>query len=113
MSLSPLAVQANMNTLTQAMSAASVSSSPSGSEAELKEELEDGEIREDDGTVKTVFDDAGRFNVKVGGVVTPLTTAPFMFDLDTVLRLAAVQATTKDTAVYPCDSIPHTWWVSV
>jgi len=80
MSLPPAAVQANTAALTQAMSAASISSTPSpkSEPAELAaqskdegddEELEDGEIREedeeeDDGRVKTVFDDAGRFNVK-------------------------------------------------
>jgi len=78
MSLPPAVEEANATTLTQAMSAASISSSPSPSSepAELSSqrndddgELEDGEIREedeeDDGRVKTVFDDAGRYNVKV------------------------------------------------
>ena len=55
----PTAAAANSKTLDEAM--AEVKFSSNG------EELEDGEIREeeDDGTVKTVFDDAKRFNVKV------------------------------------------------
>ncbi len=77
------AATANASTLSDALTAASISSSPSP-QSEPKsldgnpdESLEDGEIREedenqieeeeeeDDGRVKTVFDDANRFNVKV------------------------------------------------
>ncbi|WVQ86117.1 hypothetical protein IAT38_008285 [Cryptococcus sp. DSM 104549] len=67
----PAAVTANANTLNNALAAVSISSSPSPSSKtkELpKEQLEDGEIQEnevaDDGKVKTVFDDASKFNVK-------------------------------------------------
>jgi translation initiation factor 4E len=70
-------------TLNKAMKEASIKSSPSPSEPKsLSPSLEDGEIREvdgddsednedggdaeeDDGRVKTVFDDARKFNVKV------------------------------------------------
>lgn len=57
--LPPTAAAANSKTLDEAMAEVKISSNG--------EELEDGEIREeeDDGTVKTVFDDAKRFNVKV------------------------------------------------
>lgn len=56
--LPPTAAAANSKTLDEAMAEVKISSNG--------EELEDGEIREeeDDGTVKTVFDDAKRFNVK-------------------------------------------------
>lgn len=82
--LPPAAEKANVNTLTEALAATSLSASPSpssepkelnGNDQENKSvqeqgELEDGEIREDeeedDGRVKTVFDDADKFNVKVG-----------------------------------------------
>jgi hypothetical protein len=65
---------ANANTLSDALAAASLHSSPSTPPSEeLKEpageDLEDGEIveeeEEDDGRVKTVFDSASKFNVKV------------------------------------------------
>lgn len=83
----PSASQAAAATLTQAMAETSItdnnaspaSSSPAPSEPkELRpqsdgddgSDLEEGEIRdddeEDDGRVKTVFDDSRRFNVKVG-----------------------------------------------
>lgn len=70
-------------TLNKAMKEASIKSSPSPSTPQELESLEDGEIREvhddededeedegagaeeDDGRVKTVFDDARKFNVKV------------------------------------------------
>ncbi|KAK4685735.1 translation initiation factor 4E, partial [Tremellales sp. Uapishka_1] len=62
------AAQANEATLTEALSNASLSSSPTPSEPK-ELELEEGEIKEeveeeDDGKVKTVFDDASKFNVK-------------------------------------------------
>ena len=59
--LPPSAATANSKTLDEAM--AEVKIGNGGAEGEL----EDGEIREedDDGSVKTVFDDAKRFNVKV------------------------------------------------
>ncbi|WRT70841.1 uncharacterized protein IL334_007840 [Kwoniella shivajii] len=68
--LPPQAETANANTLSDALAAASISSSSS---PKPEDDLEDGEIRdnddqdeehEDDGKVKTVFDDASRFNVK-------------------------------------------------
>ncbi|KAK1923172.1 putative cap binding protein [Papiliotrema laurentii] len=67
------AEKANANTLADALAATSISSSPSPPAAPKENgngkeegELEDGEIREeeDDGKVKTVFDDADKFNVK-------------------------------------------------
>ncbi len=76
--LPPNAEKANANTLADALAATSISSSPSppSEPKELsnkaEDDLEDGEIREededaeeDDGKVKTVFDSAKRFNVKV------------------------------------------------
>jgi hypothetical protein len=74
------AQKVNASTLADALAATSLSSSPSSEAKEIngnanetdsiKEEgeLEDGEIKEDeedDGTVKTVFDNADKFNVKV------------------------------------------------
>ena len=82
--LPPAAEKANANTLSDALAAASLSDTPSpssepkelsGNDNENKDvkdqaDLEDGEIREedeeDDGRVKTVFDSAKKFNVKVG-----------------------------------------------
>jgi hypothetical protein len=82
--LPPAAAAAATAALTEAMAAASISSTslsepevqsiaadPAATEGENKAdeaELEDGEIREeeDDGRVRTVFDDVTRFNVKVG-----------------------------------------------
>jgi hypothetical protein len=52
--LSSDAAAANSRTLDEAMA-----------DVKINDELEDGEIREDDGSVKTVFDDAKKFNVKV------------------------------------------------
>ena len=89
--ISPTIANANSKTLTDAMAAASISSSPlSSAPDDLKDEeddevgelnggirmngdgsddLEEGEIREeeeeDDGKEKTVFDDAEKFNLKV------------------------------------------------
>ncbi|WWC72712.1 uncharacterized protein I206_106676 [Kwoniella pini CBS 10737] len=68
--LPPQAATANANALADALAAASISSSSSPKPEEDKDDdLEDGEIRddedeEDDGKVKTVFDDASKFNVK-------------------------------------------------
>jgi len=65
---------ANEATLSEALAAAHISDSPEASEKKLpeetdkeskKEELEEGEIQDDDGSPKTVFHDAQRFNVKV------------------------------------------------
>ena len=75
-SLPPAAAAANANTLADALAAASITDSPSASEPKEssgsdkpKEDLEEGEIRDEEeveGKVKTVFDDADKFNVKVG-----------------------------------------------
>ncbi|WWD20831.1 hypothetical protein CI109_105308 [Kwoniella shandongensis] len=62
----PAASQANEKTLSEALAAASIDDSPSPKN-NGDEQLEDGEIREEeesDGKVKTVFDDAHNFNVK-------------------------------------------------
>jgi translation initiation factor 4E len=91
--LPPAAAQANAQTLTQAMKAASISSSPSPNSEPVDlpedESLEDGEIREeaDDGKVKTVFDDASKFNVKVRTRSRRMLMglAPSVFKLDAVL----------------------------
>lgn len=77
--LPPAAAAAATTTLETAMAEAKISDSPAGpadsAAQEGSEQLEDGEIRdedeqeeeeEDDGRVKTVFDDARRYNVKVG-----------------------------------------------
>ncbi len=80
--LPPAAAAANASTLSDALAAAHISSEPSTPSPKIQEEgstgvqtngdkhgddLEDGEIREedeeDDGKVKTVFDDAAKFNV--------------------------------------------------
>lgn len=57
----------NEKTLSEALAATHITEEDG--EDKDGEDLEDGEIREedevDDGTVKTVFDDAERFNVKV------------------------------------------------
>jgi translation initiation factor 4E len=76
--LPAVASSAQTTTLDKAMADASIQSSPASSEpkelAASGSELEDGEIRdgdndaedeEDNGRVKTVFDDARKFNVKV------------------------------------------------
>lgn len=75
--LPPATANAVTKTLNEAMAAASINSSPASSTKPLDDtasSLEDGEIRdedsrtdeeEDDGRVKTVFDDSRRFNVKV------------------------------------------------
>lgn len=82
-SLPPAAAEAATAALTEAMAAASIApAEPSASASASKpangghgepSDLEDGEIREDaeedDGRVKTVFDDAARFNVKVSETV--------------------------------------------
>jgi hypothetical protein len=75
------------------MKAASISSSPSPNSEPVDlpedESLEDGEIREeaDDGKVKTVFDDASKFNVKVRTRSRRMLMglAPSVFKLDAVL----------------------------
>lgn len=76
----PQAASANTKALTEAMAAASISSPKPNGDADASghtSDLEDGEIRdgadedaeaEDDGSVKTVFDDARRFNVKVSAM---------------------------------------------
>lgn len=101
--LPPAAEKANANTLSEALAATSLSTpaSPSSDAKELNGdgdddksgELEDGEIREDeeedDGRVKTVFDDADKFNVKVGSGRSEMgfadEPAPIVFQLDIIL----------------------------
>ncbi|TXT10735.1 hypothetical protein VHUM_02240 [Vanrija humicola] len=61
------AAAANEKTLTEALAAASISDEPKKEDADKKdEELEEGEIKEeeDDGSPKTIFHDARRFNIK-------------------------------------------------
>lgn len=63
------AAAANEKTLTEAMASTSINENGTGEKSADGSDLEDGEIREedeeDDGSAKTVFDDARRFNVKV------------------------------------------------
>jgi translation initiation factor 4E len=109
--LPPAAEKANANTLSDALAAASLSDTPSpssepkelnGNDADSKDvkdqaDLEDGEIREedeeDDGKVKTVFDSAKKFNVKVG--------------LNTVALVRGISGTIKDTSrrFWTCPSL--------
>jgi translation initiation factor 4E len=70
--LPPAAATANETALSEALAAAHISDSPDTTAKDLpeedkKDELEEGEIKEeeDDGSPKTVFDDARRFNLKV------------------------------------------------
>ena len=53
--LPPAAAAANAKTLDEAMASVKING----------DELEEGEIQEDDESVRTVFDDAKKFNVKV------------------------------------------------
>lgn len=75
--LPPNVAAVNEKTLADALAATHITKEDEASspaEEDEGEDLEDGEIREDDeeeddGKVKTVFDDAERFNVKVSDVV--------------------------------------------
>lgn len=104
--LSPAAAKANEKTLSEALAATSISSpkedgakSVNGDEPN-GEDLEDGEIKEDeedDGKVKTVFDDADKFNVKVGHLrpenretLLKLSSAPIVCQLDSILRFSSI-----------------------
>ena len=134
------AVSANTATLTEALAAASISSSPSPP-SEPKElssveegEYEDGEIREDDeddegedvddGRVKTVFDDANRFNVKVrfrtvshvywrgsGAKSARFMVAPAVFTMDAILRLSTVKTAPQNSVVNTCNPANRSWYV--
>lgn len=69
------AAAANEQTLSDALAAASITAEPETTDdkaveqpEKTEEDLEDGEIKEDDGTPKTVFHDSSRFNIKVGSL---------------------------------------------
>ncbi|GFZ51359.1 hypothetical protein JCM24511_09120 [Saitozyma sp. JCM 24511] len=115
-SLPPAAAEAATAALTEAMAAASIApAEPSASASASKpanggdgepSDLEDGEIREDveedDGRVKTVFDDAARFNVK-----HPLySTWTLFFDSPQSKGLPKTPATSL-----PPSSIAHGGWM--
>ena len=125
------AVAANATALTDAFAAASISSSPSPEsepksldgtkgESEDRVELEDGEIREahengngglsdveeDDGRVKTVFDDANRFNVKVGWESNPRTRCRYQEAATGIAYAYGRFLSIRCSPNGPCSSIP-------